>query len=133
MKRAAPEWAPTLVLAADTFLVGSVDFGFEISTPRAGFLTILQTSTDGTRDVIFPSAVDRDNSVGAGAMRLPRASWQWEARGPAGTGRVLVILTPKAPDVDAVQRNWAAGRVPDFGAKYGAAIAEYREVAGHAQ
>ena len=133
MKRAAPEWAPTLVLATDTFLVGSVDFGFEITAPRAGYLTILQTSTDGTRDVIFPSAVDRDNSIGEGSMRLPRPNWQWEARGPAGMGRILVVLTPQAPDPEAVQKSWAAGRAPDFGPKYGAAIAEYQEVAGKAR
>jgi hypothetical protein len=133
MKRATADWAPTLRLATDTFLVGSADFGFEISTPRTGYLTVLQTSTDGTRDIIFPSAVDLDNSISAGTIRLPRASWQWQAMGPAGNGRIVVVLTPRAPNQDAVKRSWAAGRAPDFGAKYGAAMAEYQEVSGQAQ
>jgi hypothetical protein len=130
MKRATADWAPTLRLATDTFLVGSGDFGFEISVPRAGYLTVLQTSTDGTRDVIFPSAVDQDNRIDAGTLRLPRATWQWQAMGPAGTGRIVVLLTARAPDMEAVRRTWTAGRVPDFGARYGAAVAEYQEVAG---
>jgi hypothetical protein len=132
MKRAAADWAPTLRLATDTFLVGSGDFGFEVSTRRAGYLTVLQTSTDGTRNVIFPSVVDRDNRIAAGTLRLPRASWRLQAMGPAGTGRLLVVLTPRAPNADAVRRSWAAGRAPDFGARYGAVTAEYQEVAGQA-
>ena len=132
VKRATADWAPALRLATDTFLVGAGDVGFDVSTPRAGYLTVLQTGTNGARDVIFPSAADADNRVDAGTLRLPRAGWRLHAVGPAGTGRLLAVLTPRAPDMNAVRRRWAAGLVPDFGAKYGAAAAEYREVAGRA-
>lgn len=51
--------------------------------------------------LVFPNTLDRDNAIAAQQpLRLPRAGWKLQARGPAGTNHLLVLVsdTPRRLD-----------------------------------
>ncbi|MBL8331028.1 MAG: DUF4384 domain-containing protein [Rubrivivax sp.] len=100
-----------------------------MATSRAGYVYIYQLDTDGQRVVpVFPNAVDGANYLPAGAVDLPRQNWNLVARGPAGQGYFVAVLTAEPLDLTLVARNAAQGRIttPE---RYGAAMSTLREVA----
>ena len=99
----------------------------EVSHDHAGYLYMYQLATDGERiDLLFPNAVDGANFVAPGTTRLPRASWRLTARGPAGVGYVVSVLTERPQDGEAITRRLRAGRIAADG-PYAAAMAMLRE------
>ena len=74
-----------------------------IRSDRDGFLYVFAIGTDGAHVAqLFPNAIDADNRVRAGGrIALPRAGWAIEAAGPAGTNRLLAVVSP-------VPRDWSA-------------------------
>ena len=88
---------------------------------------VYQLGTDGERiDLLFPNAVDGANFVAPGTTRLPRASWRLTARGPAGVGYVVAVLTERPQDGEAITQRLRAGRIAADG-PYAAAMAMLRE------
>lgn len=102
----------------------------EVSTTQPGYLFVYQVATDGrTLSLVFPNAMDGANYLAAGTHRLPRANWQLTARGPAGTGYLLGVLTPQPLNVVAMQADAQQGNI-NLPATYSAALATLREVSG---
>jgi len=100
-----------------------------VSTTQAGYLYLYQVDTDGRRIVpVFPNAVDGANYTPGGAMELPRPNWRITARGPAGQGYFVAVLSAQPMDLTLIAQAAAEGRVATP-ARYGAAIAGLREVA----
>jgi hypothetical protein len=101
----------------------------EVATTQPGHLYLYQVATDGrTLSLVFPNAIDGANYLAAGSHRLPRANWQLAARGPAGTGYLMAVLTPQALNVVAMQADAQQGNI-NLPAPYSAALATLREVA----
>lgn len=101
----------------------------EVGTSQAGYLYLYQVATDGrTLSIVFPNAMDGANYVTPGVTRLPRASWQLKAHGPAGVGYLVAVLTQQPLNLLQLQADVEQGQ---FSATrpYGAAISTLREVA----
>ena len=101
----------------------------EVGAGQAGYLYPYQIATDGRAlSLVFPNAIDGANYVTPGVTRLPRASWQLKAHGPAGVGYLVAVLTPQPLNLLQLQADVGQGQfnVPQ---PYGAATATLREVA----
>lgn len=112
---------PTVrVVLGEAKVKTGLDFAhFVVTSNWPGYLTVVQKGTDGQVAVIFPNAEDQENRIDH-SLALPRAQWKLQARGPAGTGSLLAVVTPRP-----VSREDA--RKLDFGETYGLGIAHYRE------
>ena len=100
----------------------------EVQTTQPGYLYLYQISTDGkSLSLAFPNAMDGANYLPVGQTSLPRASWQLRARGPAGVGYLLAILTPQPQDLLTLQGQTQAGQILTP-TPYAAAMATLREI-----
>ena len=124
---AAPNWGLALTITPSSTVVGSAGTVVDLRLDRKGYLTLLQLGTDGQLDVVFPNAQDADNQLAAGAHRLPRPHWQLRAKGPAGHGRLIAVVTREALRADDVCSALERGAWHELGSDYGLAVARYRE------
>ncbi len=129
MRQAAPTMAVGLKLSAEQVKNGEAIVG-EVRSSSAGYVYLFQMGTDGrTLSLVFPNAMDGANYIAPGNhMGLPRPNWRMSARGPAGVGHVLAVVTEQALDVMALQTNVGLGRL-EVAAPYGAAMVTLRETA----
>ena len=111
---------PTITLATPQLSIGYGDMVFIVTTPKSGYLTIVQRGTNGSIGVVFPNDQDTDNRI-VHQLRLPRAHWRLHAGGPVGKGRLLAVVTSQP----LTERQIATF---NFGKGYGAAGADYEEV-----
>lgn len=117
-----------LTVSPDPVVTGQT-LQVDIATAQPGHLYLYQVATDGrTLSLVFPNAIDGANYLAAGSHRLPRANWQLAARGPAGTGYLMAVLTPQPLNVVAMQADTSQGNI-NLPAPYSAALATLREVA----
>jgi len=102
----------------------------DIGLAQAGYLYVYQVGTSGqTLTLVFPNAMDGANYLQPGITHLPRQGWQLRARGPAGTGYVVAVLTGQP--IDLIQQQIDLGQGLFTTAKpYGAFVATLREVGG---
>ena len=103
----------------------------QLGSAKPGYLYVYQLGTDGkTLTIVFPNAMDGANYLPGGgvAASLPRSNWRLAARGPAGVGYLLAIVSDKQQDLNQVAASVAAGTIRVDG-PYGAALAALREVA----
>lgn len=87
-----------LLPAKNTLRIKQDFLEFSVETNREGYLYVFQVGSDGkTFNLLFPNKVDTDNKVGAGTLRLPRASWALRSAGPPGPNSLLALVssTPK--------------------------------------
>lgn len=128
LRQAQATGAVQLVARPDPVTTGQL-VQLEVRTAQPGYLYLYQISTDGTSlSLAFPNAMDGANYLPAGQTALPRASWQLRARGPAGVGYLLAVLTPQPLDLMTLQAQLQAGQFLTPGA-YSAALATLRETA----
>jgi hypothetical protein len=82
------------------FKIGRDLIEFNLSSSHAGYIYLLMVGSDGkTFDMLFPNTLDKSNYIKAGeTLRLPRASWELVAQGPAGKNRLLAIVADAQRD-----------------------------------
>lgn len=94
--------------------VGQDFLRFSVTTPLAGYLTVLYVGSDGkSLDVLYPNQIDGangQNRVAAGTHGFPRPNWQIRASGPAGRDHLLAIVSEQPLDMN----RFATGRAGPF-------------------
>ena len=122
MRQASPAVPVSLRLSSEQLRPGE-PLGLSVRTGVSGHLYVIQVGTDGkTQSLLFPNAVDGANFIEAGApLQLPRANWRMTARGPAGVGYFVAVLSVQPLDVLALQASVARGELT-VAAPYGAAM-----------
>jgi len=80
--------------------VGQDRLELTVSSTHPGYLYLLYAGSDGTSfDMLFPNQLDSDNFIlRRRPVPLPRAGWALQARGPAGTNRLLAIVADAPRD-----------------------------------
>ena len=79
-----------------------------------GFVYVVMLGSDATSFyLLFPNGFDADNRIRANRpLRLPRPDWTLAARGPAGTDRMLVLVTDTPRDIAALTLSPPDGAAP---------------------
>ncbi len=129
MRQASPARSVKLSLSAEQIKTGE-SISAQVSTDAAGYVYLYQIETDGRGlSLVFPNAMDGANYAAAGtALTLPRPNWRMAARGPAGVGHMLAVVTQAPLDLVALQADTRQGKVV-VSPPYGAAMVTLREVA----
>ena len=101
----------------------------QLRSAAPGYAYVYHVGTDGrSLSLIFPNANDGANYVAAGTtLQLPRPGWVLRAKGPAGLGYMVAVVTERQQDLRALDAAVAAQRIAVDGA-YGAVMAQFREV-----
>ena len=92
LAQADPGWGVQLAASANTLRIGRDDLALTVTSARAGYLTLLSAGSDGrTLGLLYPGPRDALRQVAAGAPFLvPK---RWRARGPAGTNRIVAVVS----------------------------------------
>jgi len=126
---AQPGWTVSLEVTPAPLRIGLDSARLRVTSARPGYLTLFQAGTDGKQlNVVFPNALDPNNHIDAGVTELPRSGWALAARGPAGEGSLLAVVSTAALDAEVLRGQLAAGKTPVVEGGYGAASASWREV-----
>lgn len=117
-----PAW--TLRVAAPASLrIGRDKLALTLTSPRPGYVYVWSVDAGGTASLLFPNRIDVAHRIAAGQpMQLPRPSWPMVSGGPAGTTRLLVLVSDapralplpatSAQDAEPVFVSYAPGRLP---------------------
>jgi hypothetical protein len=83
--------------------IGQDKLSLSVKSPVAGYVYVVMLGSDEKSFyLLFPNKVDGDNRIKANqTLLLPRPSWEVTAGGPAGTNRMLVVVSqsPRDPKV----------------------------------
>jgi hypothetical protein len=129
MRSASGALPIALKLSAEQIRLGDT-LGASVTPGVSGHVYLIQVGTDGrTQSLLFPNAIDGANFVPAGStLQLPRPNWRMTARGPAGVGYFIAVLSVQPLDLMALQASVSRGELAVPGS-YGAAMATLRETA----
>lgn len=129
MRSASAALPVALKLSSEQIRLGDA-LGASVTPGVSGHVYLIQVGTDGrTQSLLFPNAIDGANFVPAGqTLQLPRPNWRMSARGPAGVGYLVAVLSVQPLDLMALQASVQRGELAVPGA-YGAAMATLRETA----
>ncbi|RZS57110.1 DUF4384 domain-containing protein [Sphaerotilus mobilis] len=129
LRGAASNRPVSLQLSTNQVRTGDT-LGVQLRATRGGHAYLFQLGTDGkTLSMVFPNAVDGANHLAPDTtLVLPRETWRMTARGPAGLGYMLAVVTDQPLDLLALQAQVQSGKLEIAGA-YGAGLAALREVA----
>jgi hypothetical protein len=98
----------------------------EITSGAPGYLYLYQLSTDGRQmNLLFPNAADGANYL-QGQMKLPRPTWRATARGPAGVGYLVAVVSAQPQDLTALAAGAREGRF-NLAGSYAAAMTSFKE------
>ncbi len=99
LAQADPGWGVQLAASAATLRIGRDDLALTVTSMRAGYLTLLSAGSDGrTLGLLYPGPRDTLRQVAAGAPFLvPK---RWRARGPAGTNRIVAVVSETPLNTD---------------------------------
>jgi hypothetical protein len=77
---------------------------FKLESSHAGYVYLLMAGSDGKRfDLLFPNKKDPQNRIQAGeTWDLPRSGWAFRASGPAGSNRLLAIVSDTPRDFSGI-------------------------------
>lgn len=93
---------------------------FEITSERAGYLTLVDLGTDGTVTVLYPNEWEDLGRLEPGRVaRVPEGSAKFELVPPPGSGLVRAILTPEPLGIVYTENGYATS---DDGATLAARI-----------
>ena len=86
--------------SAASMRIGHDELRFGLASNVGGYVYVLLAGTDNNHLwLLFPNASDNDNRIEASAtLLLPRPTWRVYAAGPAGTNRLLVLVSPQPRD-----------------------------------
>jgi hypothetical protein len=90
----------TLQSSKNAFRINRDFVEFTLTSSHPGHVYLLMVGSDGKSfDMLFPNQLDGNNYVQPGqALRLPRASWEIKAAGPAGKNHLLALVTDAPRD-----------------------------------
>jgi hypothetical protein len=93
--------------------IGKDPFEFSVRTGTDGYLyAVMLGSDEKSFYLLFPNKLDTDNRVRANqSYSMPRPNWKIKAAGPAGTDRILFVVSasPRDEKVFSTQAGDAAG------------------------
>jgi hypothetical protein len=76
---------------------------FTVNSSRSGYLYVMLYGSDGSLLQLYPNTESGALQVRAGeSMALPKSPIAFEATGPAGPNRLLVIVSPRQRDLSAL-------------------------------
>lgn len=86
------------------YKIGQDRVKFDLQSSHAGYVYLLMAGSDGKNfDLLFPNKRDDRNLIQANeTWNLPRAGWAFRAGGPAGSDRLLAIVSDKPRDFSGV-------------------------------
>ena len=116
-----------MVVRPDTLTIGQ-ELQLQVSTSRPGYLYIYQIGTEQSLSLVFPNAMDGANYLKAGTYQLPNPSWLMRARGPAGVGYFMAVLTQQPQNLMTLQADVQRGLIQPP-QPYAAALSTVREIA----
>jgi hypothetical protein len=87
--------------------IGRDQLDLNVTSSHAGYLHLVLLGSDKeSYYLLFPNDLDRDNRVEAGqTLRLPRPNWAITAQGPAGTDRLLAVVTESPRDLSLLGKD----------------------------
>lgn len=89
----------TLRSRQSSYRVGRDVLSLSVESSTDGYVTLLSVGSSGMIVQLFPNKFDSSNRIDAGRpLSLPRDSWQLRSRGPAGTTRILAIVSDRPLD-----------------------------------
>ncbi|MES2148813.1 MAG: caspase family protein [Pseudomonadota bacterium] len=90
-----PRRSVTIGAAARTLKIGRDTLDLTVTSSHAGHLYLVLLGSDNESFyLLFPNDKDHNNTIKAGeTLRLPRPDWKITAQGPAGTDRMLAVVT----------------------------------------
>jgi Domain of unknown function (DUF4384) len=100
-----------LMLSQDTVETGET-LALQVASRNNGFVYLYQIGTDGrTLTLAFPNEFDVHNAVAGGtALALPKPGWRLRARGPAGVGYLMAVVTEEPQAISTVSKAAGDGR-----------------------
>lgn len=92
---ASPAIKVDLRTSKPSLRINQDELALTVRSSESGYLSIFHVGSDGKAfDLLYPNDFDRNNYVNAGeTISLPRPSWRVKAGGPAGTSRVMAIIS----------------------------------------
>lgn len=116
-----------LLLSPDTVATGDA-LAAQVQSRLPGRLYLYQVGTDGkTLNLVFPNELDGQNAIGANSLlNLPRPHWRLRARGPAGVGYLIAVVTQEEQVLSTLAKAAGDGRFQVDG-RYAAAMATLTE------
>ncbi|MBY0238854.1 MAG: caspase family protein [Burkholderiaceae bacterium] len=96
--------APTRMLK-----IGKDALDLSVTSSHAGYVYVVMLGSDKkSYYMLFPNDRDGENYIKAGdSMKLPRPNWRITAQGPAGTDRMLVVVSATPRDLTQLGNNKA--------------------------
>ena len=85
---------------AKTLRIDRDKLSMTVKSAVAGYVyVVLLGSDEKSFYLLFPNRIDQDNRIKANeTLKLPRPAWQVTAGGPAGTDKLLVVVSQSARD-----------------------------------
>jgi hypothetical protein len=105
-----------VALSRPALQIGRDSLDFRVTSSHAGHVYVgLLGSDQQSFYLLFPNDLDSNNQIAAGqTLQLPRANWRVTAGGPAGTNRMIVLVTESPRDVAALQAAGGAAKAGPF-------------------
>lgn len=106
----------SISLSRPVLQIGRDALDFRVTSSHAGHVYVgLLGSDQQSFYLLFPNDLDRDNQVAAGqTLQLPRTNWRVTAGGPAGTNRMVVLVTESPRDIAALQAASGSDKAGPF-------------------
>lgn len=96
-----PRRQVTVTAPSRMLKIGKDTLDFSVASSHAGYVYVVMLGSDKkSYYMLFPNDRDGDNYIKAGdSMKLPRPNWRITAQGPAGTDRMLVVVSATPRDL----------------------------------
>jgi hypothetical protein len=98
------------VKMATPFLkIGKDALDLSVTSSHDGYVYLVMLGSDNKSFyMLYPNDLDQDNAIKAGeTLKLPRKSWKITAQGPAGTDRMLVVVSESPRDLSLLGKDKA--------------------------
>jgi hypothetical protein len=116
VERADPRIAVTARVDKTSLVIGKDSLRFRVRSSEAGYLYVFFGGTDKSHfHLLFPNRLDKANRIEPGAeLVLPRAGWEIDAGGPAGTNHLVVLVSRHERDMSQVGLRQTDEPIPLF-------------------
>lgn len=104
-----PRRQVTVTAPARMLKIGKDALDVTVTSSHAGYVYVVLLGSDNkSYYMLFPNDRDGDNYIKAGeSVKLPRPNWRITAQGPAGTDRMLVVVSATPRDLSQLGGNKA--------------------------
>jgi hypothetical protein len=111
-----PRRQVTVTAPARMLKIGKDALDLTVTSSHAGYVYVVLLGSDNkSYYMLFPNDRDGDNHIKAGeSVKLPRPNWRITAQGPAGTDRMLVVVSATPRDLSQLGGNKAGPFVYDL-------------------